>query len=282
MSEPSVFDTISSLYDSFYEQEKKVAAYILEHPEEVIHMTISELAKANSTSVATVTRLCRKCSLDGFHHLKISLARDLAVRQGDLQPSHTISMDDIGGSLAHILENKTEELKQTILSMDQNQLKEVIAVIQKASLVQFMAVGNTIPPALDGAYKFNEIGIRAVAGTIWETQLCFASSLTEQDVLIALSNSGESLPVVQAAEQAKKRGAKVIGITNNPHSSVADLSDYHLTTVTKEKLFMNEFYFSRVSLMTVIEILYLLLVSANENSYTKLSECEQLIAGTKI
>ena len=31
-------------------------------------------------------------------------------------------------------------------------------------MVQLAAVGNTIPVALDGAFKFNQLGIPAVAG----------------------------------------------------------------------------------------------------------------------
>ena len=49
--------------------------------------------------------------------------------------------------------------------------------IQNAGTVQLVAVGNTIPVALDGTFKLNEIGIRAAAGTIWETQLAFSLTL---------------------------------------------------------------------------------------------------------
>ena len=41
-------------------------------------------------------------------------------------------------------------------------------------MVQLAAVGNTIPVALDGAFKFNQLGIPAVAGDIWETQAAYA------------------------------------------------------------------------------------------------------------
>ena len=37
-------------------------------------------------------------------------------------------------------------------------------------MVQLAAVGNTIPVALDGAFKLNQLGIPAVAGDIWEAQ----------------------------------------------------------------------------------------------------------------
>ena len=70
----SIIEKINRLYDSFFEQEKKIGNYILSNYKEVVNMTISELAKNSGTSVASVSRFCKKCDVDGFHHLKIALS----------------------------------------------------------------------------------------------------------------------------------------------------------------------------------------------------------------
>ena len=143
--------------------------------------------------------------------------------------------------------------------------------IQNAGTVQLVAVGNTIPVALDGAFKLNEIGIRAAAGTIWETQLAFSLTLKPGDVMIAISNSGESRQVVKMVREAKRNGVTTVGITNNPRSAIGSSVDYHIQTATREKLFLNEFCFSRVSAMTVMEILYLFLTVGQEKSYDRMT-----------
>lgn len=278
----SIMDTIMILYDTFYEQEKKIATYIMHHHKEVVNMTIGELAEVCGTSVATISRFCRKCNVDGFHHLKIGLAKEIAANDVNTPVSNTISRDEIGQSLQNILANKIEELKQTISYIDETTLNTVLDGIQKAGVVQLVAVGNTIPVALDGAFKLSQIGIRAVSGTIWETQLSFALSLKPGDVMIAISNSGESIRVVKMVEEAKKRGVMTVGITNNPKSTVGRNVDYHFQTSTREKLFMNEFCFSRVSAMTLMEIFYLFLTVGNEKSYEEVRERESLIADEKI
>ena len=232
--------------------------------------------------MATVSRFCRKCEVDGFHHLKIGLAKELVLGESEVRVSNDISRKDIGQSLQNILANKIEEMKQTVSLIDEKQLNEILDKIQHAGMVQFVAVGNTIPVALDGAYKLNEIGIPAMAGSIWETQLSFSMTLKKSDVQIAISNSGESKQVVKMVRAARKNGATTIGITNNPNSTIAKEADYHIQTATREKLFMNEFCFSRVSAMTVIEILYLFLTVGQEESYSRLSECENLMADEKI
>ncbi len=278
----SVMDTIHILYDTFFEQEKKIANYIMQNHKEVVNMTIGELAEASGTSVATISRFCRKCGVDGFHHLKIGLAKEIVENDTDMPVSNDISRKDIGQSLQNILANKIEELRQTVSLIDEKQLNTILDCIQNAGTVQLVAVGNTIPVALDGAFKLNEIGIRAVAGTIWETQLTFSLSLKPGDVLIAISNSGESRQVAKMVRVAKKNGVTTIGITNNPRSTIGSDVDYHIQTATREKLFLNEFCFSRVSAMTVMEILYLFLTVGQERSYERMSECEGLIADEKL
>ncbi len=278
----TVMDTIHILYDSFFEQEKKIANYIIQAHTQVIDMTIGELAQVCGTSVATVSRFCRKCGVDGFHQLKIMLAKEFADSSTDLPVSNNISRTDIGQSLQNILANKIDEIRQTISLMDEKQLNTILDYIKSARIVQFVAVGNTIPVALDGAFKFNEIGLKAVAGTIWETQLAFSLSLGRDDVMIAISNSGESRQVVKMVQEAKKNHVITIGITNNPHSTVGGCVDYHIQTATREKLFLNEICFSRVSAMTVIEVLYLFLTVGQERSYDRVSKCESLIADEKL
>ena len=278
----SVIDSIHILYDSFFEQEKKIANYILQNHKDVVNMTISELAEASGTSVATISRFCRKCDVDGFHHLKIGLAQAIAENETDIPVSNHISRKEIGQSLQNILANKIEELKQTVSFIDEGQLNIILDNICKAGIVQLVAVGNTIPVALDGAFKLNEIGIRAMAGTIWETQLAFSLSLKKGDVLIAISNSGESRRVAKMVKIAKEKGATAVGITNNPKSTIGQSVDYHIQTATREKLFMNEICFSRVSAMTVMEILFLFLTVDQKKRYEQTREYESLIADEKV
>lgn len=278
----SIIEKINRLYDSFFEQEKKIGNYILSNYKEVVNMTISELAKNSGTSVASVSRFCKKCDVDGFHHLKIALAREIVEGDDNIPVSNDITREDIGQSLQNILANKIEEMKQTISLIDTKEFDKILESIQNAGIVQFVAVGNTIPVALDGAYKFNEIGIRSMAGSIWETQLSFSMTLKEKDVLIAISNTGESKQVQKMVEAAKENGATTVGITNNPDSTIAKTVDYHIQTATREKLFLNEFYFSRVSATTIIEILYLFLTVGQQKSYERLSKCENLMADEKL
>ena len=254
----SVIGVICSSYDSFFDSEKKIANCIMERKREVVDMTVAELAQASGASDASVSRFCRRCGFKGFHQLKMTLARELS-EESQASVGNDISRRDIGQSLQNILANKTEEIRQTVAMMDPENLDRILDIIQKARMVQLVAVGNTIPVALDAAFKFNQLGIPAATGTILETQTAYAFNLGKKDVIIAISNSGVSRRLIRILEGASGNGVTVISITNNPESPVAKLSDYHITSATREKLLREDFLFSRVPATMVIEILYLLL-----------------------
>lgn len=73
--------------------------------------------------------------------------------------------------------------------IDEKKFKEILHLLKNSRSVQFVAVGNTIPVALDGTFKFNQIGILAVSNTIWETQLAYTYNLTKDDIVIVITNS---------------------------------------------------------------------------------------------
>ena len=279
----SVIDIIFAEYNNFYEAEKKIADYIVNNTQKVIDMTISELAESAGASDATVTRFCKKCHMKGFHHLKITLARELVEsKKDDVKISGDVSESNIKESLSNILANKVEELKQTVSMIDEKELSEILNLIRNARNVQFAAVGNTIPVALDGCYKFNQIGIPSVTNPIWETQIAYTFNLSKGDVVIIISNSGSSKRLIDVIEAAKAKEAYIVSITNSNNSPIAKISDYHIKTATREKLFLEEYYFSRISAMTVIEILYLFLTVGKPDVYKNLSKHEQAIADSKI
>ncbi len=279
----SLIDSIFAEYNSFFDAEKKIASYILSNPKKVVDMTISELAGEAGTSEATISRFCKRCNMKGFHHLKITLAKELVEStKEELTVSGDVNQNNISQSLKNILSNKIDELRQTISSINENELKEILNLLSNARTVQFAAVGNTIPVAMDGAYKFNQIGIPSIANTIWETQIAFTYNLSKDDVIILISNSGASKRLLTVAEAAKEKDIKTIAITNSDTSPLAKTCKYHIKTATREKIFLKEYYFSRISAMTIIEILYLFLTVGKEDVYKNLSRHEQAIADDKI
>ena len=197
---------ICSAYDSFFEAEKKIADFLIEHKAEAAGMTVGELARASQTSDATVSRFCRRCGFKGFQDLKLALTRELLEEaHREQEVSNEIDRHDLDQSLKNILANKVAELTETVRMMDTDNLEAILQKLEHARLVQLAAVGNTLPVALDGAFKFSQLGITAVAETIWEAQTAYAFNLGPEDVVLIISNSGTFNRLQILAQGAKRK-----------------------------------------------------------------------------
>ena len=263
----SVLGVICSAYDSFFEAEKKIADYIMEHKEQAVDMTVGELAKASGTSDATVSRFCRRCGFKGFQNLKLTLAREILEEEHQSQEvTNDIDRTDLEQSLKNILANKIAELTETIKMMDIKNLEVILDKLEHARMVQLAAVGNTIPVAL---------------GDIWEAQAAYAFNLGPEDVVLIISNSGSSKRLETLALGAKENGSTLVLITNNRESPLAQICDYKIITATREKLLTEEFWFSRVTATTVIEIIYLLLMAGKKDAVEHIRRHEKAILSDK-
>lgn len=276
-----VRDQIFSIYDSLYDAEKKAADYLIAHQEDVINMSVSELAQNCDTSQATIIRFCKKIGCGGFHQLKLKLAGEQS-RQEEPAASNEINIDNMEQSLHNIMTSKVEEIKATFHNFDKKDLRQVVDAILKADLIEFAAMGNTIPIAMDGTYKFNQLGLHAVTSPIWETQEAFARTMKEGDVFFAISASGASKRLIRMAEIVKKRGGVTVVITNQSRAPLTEICDHVIITATREHVFYDQVSFTRMAAMAVIDTLFMLLLSTKDDFFENVAEHERSVIEEKL
>jgi DNA-binding MurR/RpiR family transcriptional regulator len=280
-SENSVLTQLCSGIELF-RAEERIKSYLLAHRREAVDMTSAELAHASSTSEATVTRLCKKLGFDNYRAFRLALARDVIEEQQPASVSYEVSLADIPQSLQNILANKISELTATISAIDPATLKAVLAVLQSADVIEIAAVGNTIPVAMDAAFKFNQLGLRCVTSEISEKLSAFALTLTPQDALLLISNSGKSRRLYQMAQAARQNGVPILLITCNQQSPLAELADHLLISSNREQLLTTaEFAFSRISAIAIIEVLYHFLLTSLPNARSTIRRHESLMQHDK-
>lgn len=279
MSSENVIDMIYSNLSAMTQTDKKIAQSILKNPGDAVNYTISELASKSSVSEASVSRFCKNLQLTGFHQLKIELAK---VSDDESSYYKVVNIDNIQQAITNIKDNKNSEISNTLASIDTSTIKKVMKLIESARIFQIAAEGNTFPVVEDASYRFNQIGILTICSESWETSIGQTLNLASDDVLMVISNSGESKRLLKQIRIAKKKGIKVIAITNRNDSPIALEADYHLRTAVRQKVLQSEYYFSRVAAMTVVETIFLLLIAKDRKRLSRITEHEAIISDTKI
>ena len=95
---------IRSSFPALAASEARVANWIMQQPQKIIHLSMAQVAKACGVSDTTVLRFCRNTGFQGYTDLKLSIARDV------VSPTQIIH-DDIaeGDGPAVLLDGKGRE-----------------------------------------------------------------------------------------------------------------------------------------------------------------------------
>jgi DNA-binding MurR/RpiR family transcriptional regulator len=235
--------------------EKKVSDYILEHPEDVIRLTITELAIQCESSESTIVRLCKKLRFKGYQDLRVALAQDLVspVKQIHEQVELNDQTDQI---MRKVFQAAVQALHDTETILSAESMKAASQLLKKARSITFFGIGASGVIAQDAFYRFSKLGISCHVASDGHSQMNRAILLSEGDVVIGISHSGRSREVIHAMAIAKERGAKTIAITQFGHSPITEIAEIVLFTSSRETLYRAEAMASRIAQSVILDSLF--------------------------
>lgn len=225
------------------ESEFSVYNYVSIHLEEIEQMNIRELSKASGVSTTTILRFCQKMGYNGFTELKYEIKKIL-----EEQVESRISIPSMMPAIYY--------LQKAVNSPELNvQLEKAAKLCLEATEVLFLGIGTSGNLCEYGArFLAGGAGIRTFAITDPFYPLPIKSM--EYTVLIILSVSGETPPIIFQANHYKKKKAKIISITNTSHSTIAKLSDLNFSYYMPYAFSLPEV--GEMNLTTQLPVVYLL------------------------
>ncbi|WML38385.1 MurR/RpiR family transcriptional regulator [Neobacillus sp. OS1-2] len=273
---------IRSNYARLSEKEKKVADYILENPERMIHNTINEVAEDLNVADATVFRFCKRIGFKGYQAMKIALASE--IMKPIQQIYEEIGENDTEKTVADkIFQSNIRTLENTLHILDEASIKKAVSLLMQANRVEFYGTGGSNAVAIDAFHKFVRTGIKAFAFIDSHFQLMSASQLCAQDVAVVISHSGTNKDTLNIIKMAKKNGAKTIGITGFPKSPICQYSDVALFTSSEETEYRSEALSSRIAQLSLIDALYVnIMVLNKEKAKHSLEKVREAISDTRM
>ena len=263
---------VKSRFQDLTEVEKRVADFIMEEPEKVLYMTVSELASASKVSDASIIRFARDLGFDSFQQLKIALAKEreeAEINEKDI----TISKDDSAKEIAEKTKlSCIKAIDDTNSIVDVKKLEDAVRAISGAKRVEVYGVGTSAAVAMVIQYKLIRLGISCKAYDDPHIQAMSASTMNFGDVVIGVSHTGSTKDTVDSVKIAKEHGAFVISITDHPKSPIAKYSDIVLETFSRETPVKSGAGRSIVAQIFLIETLIGLLYSLDPQKAQKYGE----------
>ncbi len=119
------------------------------------------------------------------------------------------------------------EQPQTIeaaINQDKETFTKIAMDILRAGQVIVTACGTSRYAALVGRYLFSKVG-RKFCDVVMASEFhYFADSIDRNTVVLAVSQSGETLDVIEGVKRARDAGAQIISIINRPYSQLSEMS----------------------------------------------------------
>jgi RpiR family transcriptional regulator, carbohydrate utilization regulator len=244
---------LKGIYRTLKSAERKAADYLLASPQEVHEAGIVALADRAGCSEATIVRLARKLSYAGFAELKEDFAR-----VGTGVPYRDIRLSDPPETVVRkVFQNSVQALTDTLETLDMDQYRQAVEALLGAGKIALFGLGNAAVVAREAYQEFLRIGVPCHTAEDSDLQLIIVNSqLSRGDVLVAISYTGESKPILAAARQAQARGVRVLAVTNYPRSTLARLADIVLGTAVFQEHVNGEIGSKRLAQLCVLESLY--------------------------
>lgn len=263
--------------------ERKVADYILAHPEEIINYSVQKLASLADVSEATIVRFSRTLQCKGFQELKLRVAYDLNQPNGTKNSYEEIVVDGSAQSLIQsVSHNNMQSIQDTLSVLSEEQVEAAIGSLRKARKIAVYGIGASAVIAEDFKQKLTRIDRWCEAGFGFDSQATISANLNEQDVVFGISNSGQTEDIIHSLSMAKDHGAKVISLTKFGENPVSNLADMKLFASSLEKSIRSGAMSSRISMLNVVDILYIGIASENyELSIQKLENTRKAVHGSK-
>ena len=155
--------------------------------------------------------------------------------------------------------------------------KRVIEALKNARLIDIYGVENSEVVAVDLLTKLLYLGLPCRHFTDCYLQQITAGRLTDQDVAVGISYSGESKDTVDAMRAAKRSGACTIAITNFKESTIGKYADI-LVCTSQDQHFYGNAIFSRSTQILIVDMIYMGLISSDYEHYVEqLNKCEKVV-----
>lgn len=229
----NVLQNISLLKEEMFLAERKVADYIVANPQEVIGLNVTDLSERSGSSDATVIRMCKRLGYSGFYQMKLALAEEL----GRYQMVGYMDSSENPKDAKEVIQCLVRDLLRIADMLDQENVERCADMICNSERVFVSAVGNTIPVAMDFAFRLCRLGINASCNTIVEYGMASMVKGTENDLLLAVSHSGSSKHVIQTVEIANNKKIPTIAVTGFSNSVLARNARLVLLTTVENPLF---------------------------------------------
>ena len=216
---------------------------------------LKDLADLAGVSEAMVVKIAKKLGFAGYRAFRKGVVRYNRLPTAEMH--REVSPQDTSRDIVEkVFRTSMQALEETLAILDYEAFDRAADVLVRARHRDFYGLGGSAQIARDAAHKFLRIGVRASVCDDTHMMMMSAALLDPRDVVVAFSHSGNSTSVIEAAQLARRNGARVIAITNYGSSALAKAADIVLCSTAQGSPLMGENAAARIAQLNILDALF--------------------------
>lgn len=248
---------IKEEYSKLTKSEQRVADYFITNYKEAINESTQSIALITNTSPATVIRFVKTMKFEGIQQLKLALAADIDSDRKYICDEIIHQKDGLEEIIEKNKRNIVNSIEKLYALMDMDLMKQAIDAIDSARKIYLFGVGASGIVCYDINYKLSRIGKDVVFNNDIHLQLVNLNFIKKEDTCVCISYSGNTRETVLVAENAKKAGAKTVGICCYGKNELSNICDITLRVPQDERELRLGAISSRNTTLTLLDMIYL-------------------------
>lgn len=266
MSDPRAIGAqIRTKLPSLTPLEGKVAADILARKDIDETTPLREIALKSAVSEAMVVKVAKKLGFDGFRDFRQGLVDYYRLDSANLH-AEIAAADTAGEIVQKVFRTAMQALEETFAILDLEAFERAADYLARARQRDFYGLGGSAQIARDVSHKFLRIGIRTSVFDDAHMMMMSAALLGPDDVAVAFSHSGSTAAVLDAAEMARRNGARTIAVTNYPESPLAKMVDVVLCSTAQNSPLLGENATARIAQLNLLDALFVVVAQRNRKA----------------
>jgi DNA-binding MurR/RpiR family transcriptional regulator len=190
-----------------------------------------------------------------------------------------IALNDSFAEVARkLLTGKIEVLTNTLSANDQSSLEQACQLLNTARRIMLTGKGASFLVAQDFCLKLRKLGLQAIAESDNHIQLADLAHYTGKDLLVVISESGETNEMIVVSQYARSRHIPLLSLTGFAPNTVAKLSDLNLKTVANENAARLSSILSRNAQELVIDLLFIMLTQSSAKGRKMVEASNQAVS----
>ncbi|CFQ57896.1 putative DNA-binding transcriptional regulator [Yersinia frederiksenii] len=251
--------------------ERRIAEWLITKGNICQKTGLREVASALEVSEPLLVKVAKKIGFSGFRELRSALLSYFEALPYEREEEIT-EHDNLDTVLDKVFSNSIQVLKEARSVADSATIGEAARFIFKARRVIIFGVGGSASVSMDFEHKLLRIGIICHTYSDFHLMLMVASQLDENDVVIAISQTGDTREILEAVNTARLRKAKIICITNDDGSPLSQCSDLSIFSPAMSGPLLGQNAVARIVQLNLLDSLFIgILLEDYQGNKEKLS-----------